>query len=146
MSIIPATHNTTCVLSAELDWRDDGRNFEAHLELRARLARQLEIGELLAVYECRGSYKGSPERSFAITGQANRVRAIAKREAEKFNQESTLQIQPNGHGYLVYTAINHSLADDHIGQYQALGNRLDDIDDIDAWTVILATGETFTFE
>lgn len=136
-AIIPREGNLTAIISAELGWRDATRNGLDHIELRDRLARQLAIGELYSVLECEGAYKGTPERSIAITGPAGRTLAIARREAERFSQESVLVIDNEGYGELRFTNDWHCVA---IGTYSPLHGAAD------AWTRILATGETFTFE
>lgn len=136
-TIIPTPGMLTVVMSAELDWRDDGRNALDHDLLRQRLADQLAIGELVSVMECRGAYKGSPERSFAFTGLPGRVRAIAHRQAERFDQESILVIDHHGQGKLYFGSdASHST----IGEYQACRPNT-----TEAWTEVLATGECFTF-
>lgn len=137
-SIIPQAGNTTVIISAELDWRDDERNLAAHIDLRERLARQLEIGELYSVQVCEGAYKGSPERSIAITGPVSRTLAIARGEADNFSQESVLIVNPDGSGELRFTTDQHYMS---IGHYV----KLDSTDGVEAWTRVLATGETFTF-
>jgi hypothetical protein len=138
-TIIPTAGNLTVILSAELDWRDDARNALDHDLLRQGLADQLGYGELLSVQVCRGAYKGSPERSIAITGIPGRVMAIARRQGERFDQESILAVDHHGQGKLYFMA---NTGDSHstIGAYQACSPG-----GADAWTEVLATGECFTF-
>lgn len=140
-AIIPREGNLTAIISAELSWRDAGRNHLDHLELRDRLARQLAIGELHGMFECEGAYKGTPEKSIAITGPLETVKAIATREGERFGQESVLYVTNSGRGTLRY--IGHGTGPiqlEAIGLYTPLRGTAD------AWTRVIATGETFTFD
>lgn len=136
-TIIPQAGNITVIISAELDWRDDERNMAAHAELMECTATRLKLGDLFSVQVCEGAYKGTPERSIAITGPVSRTLAIGQHHADMFRQESILAIDHYGHGRLHYLDGDQ----ESIGHYQPLKST----DAVDAWTRVLATGETFTF-
>lgn len=140
-TIIPQAGNITVILSAELASVADAPNERRHDALRLRLARHLEDGQLYSVQVCEGAYKGTPERSIAITGPVSRTLAIGQACAEQFGQESILAIDHYGHGRLHYTDGDQ----ESIGQYQVISGISPKMAAIDAWTRILATGETFTF-
>lgn len=137
-SIIPMESKATVILSAELDYRDACSNALDMIQLRDRLARQFAIDELDSVQACLGSYKGVPEKSIAITGEPGAVRAIARRECEYFKQESYLLIHPCGTGSLRFTGSDDRMV---IGRYKAIRQ----VDDTEAWSRVVATGELFTF-
>ena len=137
-TIIPTADRLTIIMSAELDYMDAERNSLRTLDLRERLARQFEIGEVDSLAACAGAYKGTPEKSFAFIGQPGTVRAIARGIAEYFGQESVLLIDHTGRGELLYTVDGQR---EHIGTLA----HIDDVESVDAWTRVIATGETFTF-
>lgn len=140
-SIIPNSGCLTIILSAELDGNTSGHNRDCHIDLRERLAHQFALGELYSVQECRGSYKGIPERSIAITGSPVTVLAIGQHHGDLFHQESILVINDHGGGCLRYIDRPFSGDDDPIGHY----TELEDSGAADAWTRVLATGHLFTF-
>ncbi len=134
-SIIPQAGNLTVILSAELATLGQEENAQRTEALRQRLARRFGNGQLFSVQACAGAYKGVGERSLAINAPVSQALAVGQLEGSEFGQESFLAIDHYGHGRLHYLDGDQ----ESIGHYQdcAPGTR-------EAWTTVIATGETFT--
>lgn len=140
----PQTGNITIIISAELETLETLENAQRTIGLRRNLGTRLGNGQLDLVASCRGAYKGTPEKSFAFTAPYCTALHVGRELAEFFNQESFLSITADGRGELHHTAGEDGQPGDqeHIGTYTVIHDRIAH----DAWTEILATGETFTFE
>lgn len=139
---IPATGHVTYILSAERANLSAEINGFRTLDLKRDLGRMFATGDLVAVVEVEGSYKGQREASFAVTlpSGADGLRAIMG-VAFEYQQESVLAIIETGHAFLHYC---EPVPVEPIGQYKPLA--LDELEAYEAWTVVKATGQAFTFE
>ena len=138
-AVVPAPGHTTYILSGYQDDKTAHESNLAHEGLAHDLAQLIAVGRIDTMAHCRGAYKGTPERSIAVTGvdQWSLHKTILEL-AVKYRQESILAITGTlGLGTLYFTNGDTEL----IGQYQAI----DSTNGIDAYTEVCATGETFTF-
>lgn len=127
----------TYILSAEREEFTIGQNAHAMKRLATLLAAELAAGHIFTMAHAEGAYKGTPERSIVVVAPCGWI-GQASQLGRMFGQESILRMGSAG------TATLHFMREDDaelIGSY----TELESTDGVDAWTRILATGETFTF-
>lgn len=139
---IPAAGYVTYILSAERAHLTAEQNKLRTLDLKRDLGRLFALGtvSIVSIVEVEGCYKGEKEASFAVTVRDtnNSLRSMLKLAAE-YQQESVLAIRgENAH-------LHYCGRDDVelIGRYKAL--TLDEMEGFEAWSVVKATGQAFTF-
>lgn len=140
----PAEGDVTYIISAEreaLGPSGSGYNVVAMDKLAGRLEAIRARGLAYNVHEVSGAYQDRPEESLAITGPHNMALLNAILEAgHEFRQESILMITPGGSGTLAFMDGRDPMP---IGQMVAVDPMA--LADLEAYSIIKATGEAFTF-
>lgn len=139
-TLIPeSAHIETFVLSAERADCSGDHNAKAHAALTARLALELGAGNVFAVLQCEGRYKGASERSLAVIAPQGWF-TTAYDLGREYGQESILQIFPTGAGQLTFMDSRESEAVGHYSYVDTMNTK-----GMDAYTIVLGTGHAFTF-
>lgn len=139
---IPAAGFVTYILSAERSHLSAEQNGFRTLDLKRDLGRMFATGSSIAsIQEVEGCYKGDTETSFAVVMPATSASLFAMMVlARSFEQESVLAVIENGQAYLHF--CEHTQLE-NIGRYKAITK--EDTAGLEAWSVVKATGEAFTF-
>ncbi len=139
-TIIPAMGYVTFCISAQTDQLDSVESDIAHHALIERLTQLATDEDVAAIYKLRGQYKGIPERSVAITVRANATMfEILRSIGTTYCQESILAIGYRGTGALMFTDGSDRIVS--IGHCTSI----ESTNGHEAWSEVVATGETFTF-
>src|SRR5690625_4306082 len=137
---IPATGHVTYILSAEREHLTAEQNGFRTLDLKRDLGRMFATGGMVAVMEVAGCYKGQQEVSFAVVMRdTNSSRRSMLSLAVEYQQESVLAIRDEK--ALLYYCGQDLV--EPIGRYKALA--LGEVAGYEAWSMVKATGQAFTF-
>ncbi len=132
-SILPQLGNVTYIISG------DTATESHHQLLIQALAGDLARGYFDSVTVCRGQYKGTPERSIAVTGWNSEATYECLLSLGRWlGQESILRVNTFGYGSLIFCQDE---SEEQIGKYTSI----DSTNGHEAWSEVCATGETFTF-
>ena len=140
----PAEGDVTYIISAEREANGPSGN-KANAEAMIQLARELESirarGWAHNVHPIAGAYCGRPEESLAVVGKDTTELWVAITHlALRYDQESILMITPDGSGTLGFMDGRDPMP---IGRMVAVDPMA--LADLEAYSIIKATGEAFTF-